>query len=150
MSDRELNILLRERARMYGLCDAWYRCWGDDDTIDMDLDRFVRGIDFSATHDWLPLDFIREHFSLDILHSHGIYMDEVVDICDARGSYVFLGDCRGRICFSGYSVGDVYLFGGTILSVVAADLSKVYVTCYGESVCLPSESDEGLVRVYSK
>lgn len=150
LSDRELNILLRERARAHGLCDAWYLSWGDDDTIDMDLDRFVRGIYFSAAHDWLPLDFVRAHFSLELLHSHGIYLDEAVDISDARGTYVFLGNCSGRLSFAGYSVGDVYLFGGTCISVDAGDMSKVYVTCYGDSICLSSVSDEGLVRVYPK
>ena len=41
MTDKELNITLREMARMQGLCDQWFSEWGDDDTLDDCLERYI-------------------------------------------------------------------------------------------------------------
>ena len=62
MTDKELNITLREMARMQGLCDQWFSEWGDDDTLDDCLERYIRGFDFVQERDWPSLEFIRKHF----------------------------------------------------------------------------------------
>ena len=66
MTDRDLNIALREMARKAGLCDKWYEEWKDDDTIDKCLERYVKGYDFAVKNDYPPLDFIRENFRKEV------------------------------------------------------------------------------------
>ena len=110
MTERELNIALREMARSQGLCDQWYSEWSDDDTLDMCLDRYVRGFDFVQENDYPPLDFIRKHFDKKLLHKHNIYLDEEVKIDFAKnGYYVFLGNCTGSITASGFCAVTLYL-----------------------------------------
>lgn len=133
MSDRELNILFRSMARRGGLCDEWYSSWSDDDTLDMCLDRFVRGIDFSIGNTWLDLDIVREHLSLDLLHRHHVYLDEDVELECGNGRYVFLGSCRGVVVFGGFTVGDVYIFGTCDVRVIVRDFARVHVSHYDDS-----------------
>ena len=48
MTDKELNIRLREMARKSGLCDKWYEEWKDDDSIDVCQFASVLFNDFDA------------------------------------------------------------------------------------------------------
>ena len=134
MTDRELNITLRELARSQGLCDEWFKAWGDDSTIDECLGRYIKGFDFVQEHDYPPLEFIRAHFGKDVLHRHNIYLDEEVSVTDAHnGYYVFLGRCKGRIAVDGLKVVTVYVRHDSVIDVVASHGSKVFVTYYDNS-----------------
>jgi len=134
MTDRELNIALREMARSAGLCDQWYNEWKDDSTIDECLDRYVRGFDFAIEKDYPPLDFIRKNFDIEDMHRHDIYLDEKVDILDAEsGTYIFLGKCEGNIRFESFSVGTLYVRHDSKITVFANDFAKVFVSVYDDA-----------------
>lgn len=137
MTDRELNIALREMARSTGLCDDWYRGWSDDSTIDECLERYVRGIDFAIKYDWPPLDFCRSHFRKEDLHRHHIYIDEEVEIDGGSGYYVFLGHCRGRLKIDGMYATTVYVRHDSDIDVLSANGAKVFVSYYehGDGKC---------------
>lgn len=134
MTDKELNITLRELARSQGLCDEWYGAWGDDSTIDECLERYVKGFDFVKEHDYPPIDFIRKYFDKEVLRRHNIYLDEGVDIEGRHGYYVFLGKCTGRITFDGFYAATVYVCHDSEIDVVASNGAKVFVTYYDNSV----------------
>lgn len=142
MTDRELNITLRESARQAGLCNKWYDMWSDDSTIDECLDRYVIGHDFAIVHDWPSLSFIRGNFRLDDLHRHNIYIDESVDIedCD-NGTYVFLGSCDGHVRVTGFKAVTIYLRHRSSIDIDAEEGARVFVRCYerAQSLCRNDE-----------
>lgn len=121
-------------ARAQGLCDEWYAQWKDDDTIDMCIDRAVRGFDFVYDKDYPPLEFIRSHFDKEMLHRHNIYIDEKVMLTDCgSGYYVFFGDCKAEISFDGFKAATVYVRHNSKVNVKASGGSKVFVTYYDNS-----------------
>lgn len=147
MTDRELNIALREMAREKGLCDEWYGEWKDTDTVDMCLDRFVRGFDFVQSNDYPPLGFIRENFRKDDLHRHHIYLDEEVDIeAPESGYYIFLGSCTGRLIVKGFLAVTVYLRHNSDILVSSEDGARVFVTAYDYSTAICQDKDFGTLH----
>lgn len=151
MTDKELNIRLREMARKSGLCDKWYEEWKDDDSIDVCLDRAIRGFDFCVKCDYPPLDFIRENFRMEDLHRHNIYLDEKVEIRGAKsGYYVFLGDCTGSIEAHGFSVVSCYLRHDSMIDVTSLGSARVFVTYYDRSGGSVYRDEYGRIRKYDR
>ena len=153
MKSKELSIALREMARVQRtpLCDEWYGEWNDDTPVDVLLDKFVRGQDFCIENDYPPLEFVRKHFHVSDLHRHHIYIDEEVDIRDAEsGTWIFLGNCMGKISFSGYSVGTVYVRHGSQVNVSATGSSRVFVSMYEDGYAECSKSGFARFRRYDR
>ncbi len=151
MTDKELNISLREMARMQGLCDQWYSEWGDNDSLDDCLDRYIRGFDFVQERDWPPLEFIRKHFDKELLHKHHIYLDEKVAINHAEsGFYVFLGDCTGYIHADGYCAATIYLKHNSNIKVTVADAARLFLHYFDKSSGVVKEIGCGRIRCYDK
>jgi len=148
MTDKELNIALREMARSVGLCDEWYNAWSDDDTIDMCIERFIKGFDFSVDKDWPTLDFIRKNIRKEDLHRHNIYLDEKVDIKGKNGYYVFLGDCSGLIVFSGFVAATVYMRHRSNVDIAAEDGARVFVSYYDKSRGIANYDEWSTIKLY--
>ena len=151
MTDKELNITLREMARKAGLCDKWYEEWKDDDSIDVCLDRYVKGFDFAVKNDYPPLDFIRDNFRKEDLHRHNIYLDEEVEIKGARsGYYVFLGKCTGSIETHGFNVVSCYLRHDSNVDVSSLGSARVFVTYYDRSGGSTYKDEWGRIKSYDR
>jgi hypothetical protein len=134
MTEKELNITLREMARKVGLCDEWYEAWSDDDTIDECLHRYVRGFDFAVKNDWPPLDFCRENFRKEELHRHNIYLDDNPLIDEANsGYYIFLGKSVATIYVKGLKVVTIYCRHDSVVNVIASEGSRVFIHYYDQS-----------------
>lgn len=147
MTEKELNIALREMARSVGLCDKWYNEWKDDSTIDECLERFINGFDFAVKNDWPPLDFIRKNFRMEDLHRHNVYIDEEVNIeKGGSGYYVLLGKCTGTIKLTGFAVATVHLRHESKVSVKALDDSIVFVRCWDNSDAVCEKDYYGSIR----
>lgn len=134
MTERELNIALREMARAAGLCEQWYKEWKDDDTIDRCLDRYIRGFDFAKNNDYPPLDFCRKNFMDGDLLRHNIYLDKKVkkEILHS-GYYVFLGDSDGDVLVNGFVAVMIYCRHNSRINVHATGGARVFVTYYDDS-----------------
>ena len=151
MTDKELNIVLREMARNAGLCDEWFGKWKDEDTIDMCLDRFIRGFDFVVKNDYPNLEFIRKNFNVNDLHRHNIYLDEGVIIDDAQnGYYVFLGDCKATLVADGFKAVTVYCRHDSEVNVRAMGGARVFITYYDQSSGVCKSDDWSNVRRYDR
>lgn len=151
MTDKELNIVLREMARNAGLCDEWFGNWKDDDTIDVCLDRFIRGFDFVVKNDYPNLEFIRKNFNTNDLHRHNIYLDEGVIIDDAQnGYYVFLGDCKATLVADGFKAVTVYCRHDSEVNVRAMGGARVFVTYYDQSSGVCKSDEWSNVRRYDR
>ena len=139
MEGKELSVTLREMARgqKEPLCDKGYGEWEDDSDVDILLEKYIDGIDFTITNDYPPLDFIRKNFKKEDLHRHNIYIDEEVNLVESNsGVWVLLGKCTGRITFDGWAVANVYVRHESVVRVDAEDLSRVFV-----NVCDKAEVD---------
>lgn len=150
MTDKELNISLREMARVKGLCDEWYGQWNDDGTIDECLDRCVRGFDFVANNDYPPLEFSRRNFRKEDLRRHNIFLDEEVEIQGGHGFYVFAGNSRGRITFDGLIAATIYLAHDSSIEVRASGGAKVFVNLYANSSCHTTNDGWSKIKVYNR
>ena len=105
----------------------------------------------TVTKDYPPLDFIRKNFSKDVLHKHLIFLDEEIDIEDAQsGIYVFLGDCSGKICFNGFSVGTIHVRHTSIIDVCSYDMAKTFVSVYEGATAQCHSFDHATHRLYDK
>lgn len=134
MTDRELNIALREMARNIGACEPVVSQWQDDDTVDMLLDRYIRTFDFALNKDFPDVEFIRKNFRKEDLHRHNIYLDDEVQIADAEnGYYVFLGKCKGEIWVNGFKAVTIFVRHESEIYVGAFDGSRVQVRYYENS-----------------
>lgn len=151
MTDKELNIALREMARNAGLCDEWFGNWKDEDSIDICLDRFIRGFDFVVKNDYPNLEFIRKNFNTNDLHRHNIYLDEGVIIDDAQnGYYVFLGDCKATLVADGFKAVTVYCRHDSEVNVRAMGGARVFVTYYDQSSGVCKSDEWSNVRRYDR
>lgn len=153
MNGKELSIALRELAcsQPTPLCAEWTKAWKDDSSIDELLDKYVRGFDFCVKNDYPSLDFCRKHFKKEDLHRHHIYLDEEVNIDEAwNGTYIFLGQCTGRISFDGYAAGMVYLRHSSRVDVASEDLARVFVTMYDDSDCEVQQTYGSRVQLYDR
>lgn len=149
MTDRELNITLREMARAQGLCDEWYNAWGDDDTIDQCLDRAIRGFDFVQGRDYPSLDFIRRNFRDGDLLRHNIYLDKkVYEEVSRSGYYVFLGESIGNVVVDGFVAVTIYCRHDSHINVYARGGARVFVTYYDDSGGECSQDDYSKCRKY--
>lgn len=121
-------------ARANGLCNEWFGSWGDDDTIDMCLDRYVRGFDFAVNNDYPSLDFIRRNFKDEDLLRHHVYLDKVAEV-DAMqsGYYIFLGDSDCCLVADGFIAVTVYCRHNSRIDVRAINGARVFVTYYDDS-----------------
>ena len=127
---------LRDQAVCLGLCDEWFRAWPDGLDDEGLADRYLRGIDFSIQHDWPDKGYINEHFSVEFLHSRGIYVDECVKLSDGDkclDKNVLLGGCTGEIVFRGFAVTCLYVRHSSDITVVANDFANVRIFCYDNS-----------------
>lgn len=134
MTDKEISVVLKEIGHAQGMCAKFYDKW--DDSVDMEdmLTMFKKGQDFCIENDYPSLDFIRENFDRKVLAKHGIYLDADLSLDISKsGVYIFLGDCKGRVCFRDWCVADVYLRHNSDLYVESLGMSKVYVSLYDNS-----------------
>jgi hypothetical protein len=132
MTDKELNITLRELARSCGLCDKWYEEWTDDSTIDECLDRYIDGIDFAIEKDYPSMDFIRKNFRTKDLHKHNIFVDDELNLDGGNGVYVLLGNCKGTIRFDN-CVATIYIRHDSHVEIESTGGAIVFVRLYDKS-----------------
>lgn len=134
MTEKELSNVLREIGRAQGMCNEYYEKWFEDTDMEQMLDMFKSGQDFCIEHDYPSLEFIRKNFDRGVLASHGIYVDEKLDLdITQSGIYIFLGKCNGRVHFREWCAADVYLRHDSDIEIESSDMAKVYINLYENS-----------------
>lgn len=122
----DLSEQLKREAISLGLCREWQGEWKDGTDRHALLEKYKRGIDFCIANDWPDKDFVKEHFG-DIIHEHGIYVDEEVAIDDAKGRIILLGKCKGYVVSRGWSVSDIYIFHDSELLLESLESAKMFL-----------------------
>lgn len=129
METKELNKMLRDRARQLGLCDQWYDQWNKNETKQELIEKYLKGIDFCIKHDYPKLDFARAYFPKKLLIGNGIFLDEDVDASNLKTA-VLLGESKGVLRYYGPKTGNVYVRHQSELLVEAADGARVFIETY--------------------
>ena len=129
MNEKELNNLLKRRARELGLCDQWYDDWGDKDSMQQLLEKYLRGIDFCIKHDYPKLEFARKVFPKDILMANGIFLDSSIDASNLVTA-VALGESIGILRYHTSRTGNIYVRHHANVRIEVDENSKVFVEAY--------------------
>ena len=147
MNEKELNNLLRNRARQLGLCDQWYNDWGSKETKQQLIEKYLHGIDFCIKNDYPKKEFIKAYFPKNLLAEKGIFLDEKIahtNLCTA----VLLGESDGELKYDGYSVGKIYVRHQSVVKVNACDRARVFVECYDGTKVDAVATDDARIFVY--
>lgn len=150
MEGKELNKVLRDRARVLGLCDQWYDGWDKEETKQELIDKYLKGIDFCIEHDYPRLEFIKAYFPKTLLEKNGIFLDEVFS-CGNTASYktvVALGKSKGMMWYIGPVSRSVYARHNSEVTVKATDGARVFVEAWENSRVRAMADDESKVFVY--
>lgn len=133
MKEKELNNLLRNKARQLGLCDQWYKDWSDNETMQQLIEKYLRGIDFCIKHDYPNLYFARKVFPKDILKANGIFLDSLVDADNLMRSVV-IGNSIGVLRYSGNRTGNIYVRHSSEVTIDVKGDSKVFIEAYDHCI----------------
>ena len=76
-----LSDKMKNEAVSLGLCAQWTAEWQDNTSKDDMVEKFVRGIDFCIGRNWPLAKDIKKYFG-DVIHNHGVYVDENVNLAD--------------------------------------------------------------------
>ena len=148
MNNKELNSILKERARSLGLCDQWFGEWKSDESQDELVEKYKKGLDFSIKRDYPGNDFIKKYFDSNILHRHNVYVDERVPVKGESGVWVINGQCNGVIVFDEWSAATLYIRHNSKLKVVCAGHSKVFISVFDQSEVEVYSMENSCVYVY--
>ena len=144
-----LNKAMRAEARGLGLCDKWYGEWADDTGIDELLNKYTRGIDFVIDKGFPDDSTLLKYAGAEMLHAHGIYINECIDIVNADVPAVVVnGSCSGEICFSDYHVANIYVRGNSNVLIKVKDSAKVFVEVYDDAKVLVRNYGDSLCFAY--
>lgn len=138
--DMELSRRMRSEAVNLGLCKQWTEEWADGTDRDGLVRKFVRGIDFCIEHDW-PSPYVMKRDFGDVLHRHGVYVDENVEAEDAP-MVVLNGECVGDISYGGTTAGEVYVRHKSEALVRVGGAARAFVSVYDDGA-VSVECDDG-------
>ncbi len=146
----KLNEELKNQAIAHGLCEQWQSGWQNDKTAQKLINMYKRGIDFCIKNDYPSVEYIKQHFSTDILRENLIYVDETVDIATAdSGVFLFFGSCSGSISIDQFSVATIYVRHDCELTINANGFSKVFIRLYENAKVNVHQCENASVFVYS-
>lgn len=127
-----------------GLCEKWTQEW-DHSFDDYEFcEKFKAGQDFCIQNNYPDLNFIRKFFDTSSLENFGVFVDKDFSNEEFRmtnGTFVFLGNCSGRIVFPRWSSALLYVRDNCKLKVIAREYSRISVRIY-DKVEIDSEIDD--------
>ena len=145
MNNKELNIVLRNRARDLGLCDKWYEEWDLNSPKELLIEKYIKGIDFCIKNDYPKLDFIKAVVPGQILADNGIFADSSVVRSNMKTA-VLLGKSNGIIRYDGLGMGNVYLRHQSELTLEVSGGARVFVEVYDD--CRLNVVATGMAKVF--
>lgn len=127
-----LSDKMKNEAIGLGMCAQWTSEWEDNSSKDVMLDKFVTSIDFCIRHNWPSPQFIKDNAG-DVMHGHGVYVDEAINLYNPKGVVVLNGSCAGSITFDGFTIATVYVRHTSKLQISVRGMSKVRVCLYDKA-----------------
>ena len=139
---------LKAEAIRLGLCEKWTSEWVDGLTQQDLIDRFVKGYDFCVKHNFPDNDYVRNHFSRELLHKNNIYISEDVRLYNVVGNVILHGECKGKIIETGASAVVIYARHNTHINVGVGDASRVFLHLYDNASAIVAQLMSGRVTVF--
>lgn len=130
MEEKDLSARMRDEAIDLGLCKQWTEEWGYAGKHAM-CEKFINGLDFCINHNWPSVDVIKNEFG-DVIHEHGIYADENVDI-KGEDTIVLNGHCQGSVGVVNASVGNIYVRHTSDVRISVKDYAYVHISVYDDA-----------------
>lgn len=130
MDEGRLSERMKKEAVWLGLCAQWTEEWGDNASKDEMVRKFVRGLDFCIEHDWPSTKVMKRDFG-DVIHNHGVYVDENVECMDAP-MVILNGECVADIRYDGTTTGEVYVRHKSEARIKARGLTRVFINLYDD------------------
>lgn len=123
----KLSNTIKEMALAANACGKVMDSWTDEMTDDSMVRLFVEQSNFCLSEGVPSIDFIRTHFSKELLHAHAIYIDESVEGMEVEGKAIFLGNCTGDVLVLPWKVADIQVAGDSRISVLCGLRTIVHV-----------------------
>ncbi len=115
------------------------------------VERWKENLDFALANDFPSTEFIRENFDRSLLHDYLVYVDEHLNLDDARsGVYVLNGECTGTLRFRSWAAATIYVRHNSDVCILAEDFAKVFVRVYDEAEVKVCEIGDSVVKVYER
>ena len=140
MVEKKLSDRMKGEAVKLGLCKQWTEEWTEGTSKDEMVEKFVRGLDFCIEHDWPSAKVMKKEFG-DVIHSHGVYVDENVEARNAP-VVVLNGECVAALKYDGMSTGEGYVRHRSEAKIRVCGLARVFVSLYDEGE-VDVECEEG-------
>lgn len=147
MEEKELNKVLRDKAREHGLCDQWFNEWDLNSDKKVLIQKYIKGIDFCIKHDYPSTLFIKEYFDDTFCKQNGIYVDSVEESINPDVA-VILGKSNVHLAFRGLVSRNVYVCHQSKVFVEVEDGAKVFIECHGDAEVSVSADDFSKAFVY--
>lgn len=122
--------MLRNLARRNGLCDKWFSEWGDEESDQSMIDKYVKGFDFCIQHDYPPLPTIKRAFSQKVLHDNNIYTDGYFRALNPKHHLIALGDTDLVVRCDEFLVTTIYARHDSNITLEVRDNAIVDVRLY--------------------
>lgn len=123
-----INDKLAKAAKEAGICDEWYgKIKAGSDKRQL-ADLYIRGLKFCLERNYPDKTIIKEHFG-DIAHDYGVYVDEWVEIANAR-KIILLGQSSGKIVCDKYNVGEIFVANDSEANIRLAGHSITRIDVY--------------------
>lgn len=148
MEAKELNAVLKKRARELGLCDKWYKEWDKNETRQELINKYLKGIDFCIEHDYPKIDFMRQNFPKSQLQKNCIFLDDDVEESNLRNA-VFLSTTKAMLNYDGLSVGNVYVRHSAKVEITASGDSRVFVETYENCDVNATANERSKIFIYT-
>lgn len=132
------------------MCDDGRAAWDKYKNADREemLYNYKRWIEFCLKYDFPTMDQITL-LAGDIARKHGIYVSEKVnEAIKTSGTFVFLGECRGKVVFDGLVSADVYVKGNADIEFVSKNGAYAAVTIYGDADIRIKKDDNSKIYTY--
>lgn len=128
MDNKKLNKDLRDKAKSLGLCALWTKNWRRDKSVDDLIEMYIKGYDFCIEHDYPSVDFIKGNFDRDILHKHGVWVDE--EVIKTKDMMIINGNCYGKLVFDNFDVATVFIRHESKITIVCNKYSRISIRAY--------------------
>lgn len=146
--------MLKNIARLNGLCNQWYFDWNDDCSDEDLLDKAELGMHFLCKHNYPDVASVRSLFDKEQLKKHNIYLDQEVTLGNFGNNSIknkdilLMGNTKGVVIFNGYAVANVYVMNDCDITIECNNLCKVFVTASGNAKLTINANDASSVFVY--
>ncbi len=142
----ELNQYILKEARINGICAEWATLIDHSNSKDELMEMYVKGIDFCLEHDFPSNQDLLKLGGPDFIAKYGVYVNQDCEFQDKR-FLVLLGACKSKACYTGYSIGQVYLKGTSSLSCDVAENAFIIIDCFDETSISVNSSNDSKVLV---